>query len=196
MQVSGFITNGVRTRGSTHGDSLISQPLGWNPCGLQWNHGYLSSVQLNQHLAGLYICVSESAMGNSPTFPLLPCAKLLGWIVQSKQIITVIFCKYNCPLRQVEDKTLLPRLISRCHNLSLSISQLGHILNAFQISGVELRCFTCIDHQCNLTHQSLQHLPLQIHLLKRLKKGRFSLLFIADHLLLMKIILVEKCGCS
>lgn len=139
------------------------------------------------------VCVFESAMGNSPTFPPLPCSKVLGRIVQSKQIIAVIFCKYNCPLREVQDEILLHRLISRCHNLSLSISWLRHILSAFQISGMEPSCFTCIDHQPNLTHWGLQHLPFQIHLLKRLKKGRFSLFFMADHLLLMKIILVERC---
>jgi len=55
---------------------------------------------------------------------------------------------------------------------------------------LELSCFTCIDHQFNPTHGGLQHLPLQIHHLKRVKKGRFSLLYIVDHL--MKILLVEK----
>lgn len=143
----------------------------------------------------LYICVLESVVAISPTFPLLSCSKLLGWTVQSKQIIPVI-CKSNHPPHQVEAETFLLQLISHCQNFSLSISWLGHTLKAFQISGVGLSCFTCIDHQCNLTHQGLQHLPLQIHLLKRLKKGRFSLLFIADHLLLMKMILVERCGCS
>lgn len=163
----------------------------WDEIPAAWSDLYKStSVQQD------YIYVLESIMGKSTTFPLLACSKLMGWIVQRKQIITVVFCKYNCPLPQVQDETLLPWLISRCHNLSLSISWLGYILNAFQIHGGELSCFTCIDHLCNLTHCGLKHLPLQIHPFMRFKKGKRSLLCIADHLLVMKIILEERGGCS
>lgn len=106
--------------------------------------------------------------------------------------LLVISCKYNCPLPQVQDETLLPWLISCCHNTSLSISWFRYILNAFLICGGELSCFTCIDHLCNLTHHGLKHLPLQIHSVMGFKKGKCSLHCIADHLLVMKIILEER----
>lgn len=168
----------------------LSQPLGWSPSSA------VCMLYNSASLAGLYIYTLESIMGNSTAFPLLAYSKLLGWIVERKQIITVIFCKHNCPLPQVQDETLLPCLISHCHNLSLSISWLGYILNACKICGGELSCFTRIDHLSKLTHCGLKHLLLQIHPFMRLKKGKSTLLCIADHLLVMKIILEERWSCS
>lgn len=115
---------------------------------------------------------------------------------------------YHCHLLQIQLSPFhvqlyifLPWLISCCHNLSLFNSQLGHIFNVFHISSLKLSCFSCTDNQHNLTQQSLQNLPLQSHLPHGLKKKhtvehRFSWLFFADDLLIMKITLVGSCCCS
>lgn len=145
---------GPTTRGHRYSDSLVSQTLERNCHCLQQNHEYLSAIQHT------YFCaIYDVSCTRILLFHTSPVPNFYGEF--SEQVI------YHCHLLQIQLSPfhiqlyiILPWLISHCHNLSLSNSQLGHIFNAFHISSLKLSCFHCTDNQHNLAQQDLQHLPL------------------------------------